>query len=284
MGGAIAMVVSDLDGTLLDSRGRLGEGNRAALAAVGRAGVLRVVATGRSLWSLRQVLAPEAPIDYAIFSSGVGVLAWPRGRLLRLRAMRRREALEAVRVARALGLDLMVHAAAPANHHFFYLRGARRARPNPDFARRCRRYRRYARPWPGFLPGRTRVSQLVAIEPPGGPSRHRELAARLRGLEVVRTTSPLDHRSRWTEVFPPGVSKSSAAAWLCARHGIDPGAVLALGNDYNDRDLLAWAGQARVVGNAVAALRERYPVVADNDRQGVAEALAAWLGGKVACG
>ena len=42
------MLVTDLDGTLLDSASRLSSRNRVALEALGAAGVVRVVATGRS--------------------------------------------------------------------------------------------------------------------------------------------------------------------------------------------------------------------------------------------
>ena len=52
----MAMVVTDLDGTLLDAGARLGAENRQALERLGEAGSLRVVATGRSLHSAEAVL------------------------------------------------------------------------------------------------------------------------------------------------------------------------------------------------------------------------------------
>ena len=70
-----------------------------------------------------------------------------------------------------------------------------------------------------------------------------QVASLLPDLTVIRTTSPLDHRSTWIEVFPREVSKSQAAAWLAARHGIRRGDVCAVGNDYNDRDLLEPRGR-----------------------------------------
>ena len=81
------------------------------------------------------------------------------------------------------------------------------------------------------------------------------------------------------EIFAPEVSKSGAAAWLAASCGIAREEVCAVGNDYNDEDLLSWAGRAYVVGNAPPALRSRFVTVADNDHGGVAEAAARWLAG-----
>ena len=97
---------------------------------------------------------------------------------------------------------------------------------------------------------------------------------KVTGLTVL-TTSPLDHRSRWIEIFPPAASKSLAAEWLRTRHGVDHDEVVAVGNDYNDRDLLEWARHAYVVANAAPSLRARYAVVASNDDEGFAEAMAA---------
>ena len=63
-------------------------------------------------------------------------------------------------------------------------------------------------------------------------------------------------------MFSREVSKSPAAAWLAARHGIPRGGVCAVGNDYNDRDLLEWAGASYVVANAAAVLSARHDDVA----------------------
>ena len=103
-----------------------------------------------------------------------------------------------------------------------------------------------------------------------------QVASLLPDLTVIRTTSPLDHRSTWIEVFPREVSKSQAAAWLAARHGIRRGDVCAVGNDYNDRDLLEWAGSSYVVANAAPELRTRHDVVAAGGHCGVAEAIRRW--------
>ncbi len=269
------MVVTDLDGTLLDSRGRLSEGNRAALRALGHAGVLRVVATGRNLHSALLAMPADTPIDYLVFASGAGTMHWPERRLLHACHMDDDDALAAAGCLRELGLDFMLHAAVPDNHRFWYHRAGS---GNADFERRLARYLDHCAPWPETEP-RGPFSQLLAIQPPGSGPRHEELVLALAPLSVIRTTSPLDHRSFWYEVFARGVSKAAGASWLARRHGIDCGAVLAVGNDFNDEDLLAWAPHPRVVANAPAPLRERYRQVASNDEDGFAVAVREWLPG-----
>ena len=70
------MVVTDLDGTLIRSDRTFADDDLEALRVLGSEGIVRVIATGRSLYSARLVLDPEFPIDYLIFSTGAGILEW----------------------------------------------------------------------------------------------------------------------------------------------------------------------------------------------------------------
>ena len=279
----MAMVVTDLDGTLLDTRAQLGSENRRTLERLGETGSLRVIATGRSLHSAELVLDAEFPIDYLVFSSGAGILDWSNRELLAAHAMDAEHVQAALDLLLARGLAFMVHLGVPDNHHFYYHGGAdqvggraigQATENNPDFHRRCQRYEKFAQPLDGRSVGVQEVSQFLVIEAPGSESHYDALVAELAHLNVVLTTSPLDHCSRWIEIFPASASKSQAADWLRHRHGVDHGAVVAVGNDYNDRDLLEWARHSYVVSNAPAALKSRYAVVSSNDDQGFAEAVS----------
>ena len=106
---------------------------------------------------------------------------------------------------------------------------------------------------------------------------HERTVARARealpNLRVVRTTSPLNGRSLWLEILPRHVSKASAGQWLSDHLGIQHTRTFAVGNDYNDEALLAWANESAVVAGAPEALRTRFTEVAGNDRDGVADAI-----------
>ena len=295
------MVVTDLDGTLFQRQKRVSAANLDALQRLGRERVLRVIATGRNLYSARKVLPPEFPVDFVIFSTGAGIMDWPTQRLVRVVTMRPGELERAFRLLRGLRLDFMVHRPVPENHYFVYFASGRE---NPDFRARLGIYREFATPGSdGALPMR-RASQLLAIEPqpdaqgdapdpatgvssaggpppefpvPAAPSLLEVLRGELRGLNVVRTTSPLDGRSRWIEIFPAEVLKSLAASWLAARFGIDRSTVLALGNDFNDLDLLQWAPHAFLVGGAAPELLGRFPQVSTGGEQDFSAAVERWL-------
>ena len=268
------LVVTDLDGTLLDSASRLGGADRRALEALGRNGTVRVVATGRSLYSARTVMPADFPIDYLVFSSGAGIVSWADGRLLRSRTMARSLVSDLVARLRTLALDFMVHHAAPDTHCFHFFRASDGG--NTDFERRIERYARFSRPLCGGdgLPGEVEeVSQLLVVEPPGSASCLDLLAREFKDVHVVRTTSPLDHASTWIELFPIGVSKAHASDWLRERHAIEPAHTVAVGNDYNDLDMLEWADRACVVSNAPPSMRARFKVVRSNDEGGFTDAV-----------
>ena len=274
------MLATDLDGTLLDAHSRLSTANREALVRLGAAGVLRVVATGRSLYSARKVIAQDWPIDYLVFSSGAGIVDWRKGRLVRAVHLSREEAACGVELMLQMELDFMLHGPVPDNHRFWYRRVSSN---NADFDRRVDRYTESAVAWPGMSAilatleraagaGGARFCQLLAVVAPDGESHLAEIARALPELSVIRSTSPLDHRSLWIEIFPPTVSKSQAVAWLCAEHGIQRSGVAALGNDYNDEDLLEWAASGWVVGNAAAPLLRKFSALPSNDADGFARA------------
>ncbi|MFO7706781.1 MAG: HAD family hydrolase [Desulfobacterales bacterium] len=274
---AAGLFITDLDGTLLNTERELPAAARSALQRLGGSGVVRVVATGRSLYSFNTVASAGWPVDFVIFSTGAGVLQHPGGRILRRVSLENAEVCTAFDALCALGLDVMVQRPIPDSHEFgFKVQNA----SNPDFERRLALYHPFAFPLDGGIGGFGPATQLVAIVP--ADEGRRALAAvrsRLAGFTVVQTTSPLDGRSTWIEVFPAEVSKSLTAAWLAAKLGVPRERTVSVGNDYNDLDLLEWTGTRFVVANAPGDLGPRFPRVASNNEGGVAEAVDIWLAG-----
>ena len=270
------MVVSDLDGTLLRSDGTMNKRDMVALEKLGREGFVRVIATGRSLFSLGKVLPQKFPADYMVFSTGVGISAYPSNRLLTSVKLQPAEVRTAVHILQDLQLDFSIQEPVPHNHRFqYWLSG----RANPDFASRLDLYRDFCQPLPSTLEGLGPAAQLIAILPAHEDATTFSMVReRLPTLTVVRATSPLDHQSIWAEIFPAKTGKGKAVAWLAAKVGIDSENILAIGNDFNDVDLLDLAGTGFMVDNAPPELKTLYPTVAANNRAGVAEAISKWLG------
>jgi hypothetical protein len=259
------MLVCDLDGTLLLRGAPFDARDVHALHELGARGVVRAIATGRALATAKRVIPVDFPIDYLIFSSGAGILDWRSQALLVSHTLQPREAELAIGVFLAHGLDFMIHAPIPEQHIF---RFHRTGKPNPDFEHRLARYAADGRVFEQSA-APTPASQLLAVCPRGDPEEPFETLRReLSGLSVIRATSPLDGRSMWIEAFARGVSKSQAAAWIAQTKGVAREDTWAIGNDYNDWDLLTWAGRAAVLVEAPATMRAEFRAVSS---------LNAWL-------
>ena len=98
----------------------------------------------------------------------------------------------------------------------------------------------------------------------------------LKEFNLIRTTSPLDHKTLWIEIFPKNVSKSSAASWLAEKLSIKKKNILAVGNDYNDQDLLEWSGTSYIAENGPEDLKKKFKNVPSNDSNAVKTAILNW--------
>ncbi len=257
--------LTDFDGTIKPEGGApVLPADLEALRELGRRGWFRVVATGRSLFSFVTAWEPGLEFDALIFSSGAGLCAWGAmgpGPLLTARVFEPDQARAALTAALSLGFGFFAYHAPPDNHHFYYHRPLREPK---GFARRLEIYAVQARPWrQAYLDHPVeRLSQVLLMVP---AERADEVQAGFLhlapGLSVVQASSPFGDGHLWLEIFPPGVSKGRAAADLATRLGLSAGRAVALGNDYNDRDLLQWAGRPFVTADAPPELRALYPAM-----------------------
>jgi Cof subfamily protein (haloacid dehalogenase superfamily) len=273
----IGLFVMDFDGTLLRSDRTFSSIDLDALKQLGERGVVRTIATGRSLYSFNTVAMSDLPVDFVIFSTGTGVLRRDEGKIIRSVSLESHEVRRICDVLKVQRLDFMVHRIIPDNHMFAYFRSND---GNLDFERRIGLYRQFSIDLrladEDFGP----ATQVLAVVSSGNAIPALEKCRNeLTDFNVIQTTSPLDGKSTWIEIFPPAVSKSLTAAWLAEGLGIDKRRIVSVGNDYNDLDLLEWTDTSYVVGNAPQDLKNRFTGVASNDNGGVAEAAQRWLKG-----
>jgi Cof subfamily protein (haloacid dehalogenase superfamily) len=269
------LFVCDFDGTLLRSDRSFSNADLKALSQLDALGIVRVIATGRSIYSLNTVSISDLPVDFIIFSSGAGIIQHPGGNIIRKVSLEAHEVNRAIAVLQADNLDFMVQRPIPDNHVFGYFESTP---DNEDFKRRIELYSQFAFPLDENSDGFGPATQLIAILPPGDSQPALDdIRKKLPDFNIIQTTSPLDGQSIWIEVFPPNVSKSHAVAWLTAEFGLDSAQTLSIGNDYNDLDLLDWTANSFVVENAPDDLKDRFPVVASHNESGVAEAVQRWL-------
>jgi len=105
------------------------------------------------------------------------------------------------------------------------------------------------------------------------------------GLENSITVSRTEYQLRdlsIVDVLNHGCSKGHALERWARYRGIAPSEVMAIGDNYNDVEMLAFAGRPFIMGNACEDLRRRgWEVTLPNDQNGLAAAIEQVLGAKV---
>ncbi|MBQ7651187.1 MAG: HAD hydrolase family protein, partial [Victivallales bacterium] len=120
---------------------------------------------------------------------------------------------------------------------------------------------------------------FIAVLPPD-EARINAIRAALSGYSVIRATSPMDNHTVWLEIFNQNAGKGNSAKWLAHEYlpskGINVTTVYAIGNDYNDLDMLEFADFGFLAPSAPSSLKERFPVTTQDTDGALAEAVANW--------
>jgi Cof subfamily protein (haloacid dehalogenase superfamily) len=138
-----------------------------------------------------------------------------------------------------------------------------------------------------LIDGEDPIQGMVA----GGVAKMREAEQALKAsawsgsCECVKTEYPGRDLSI-LDLLPAGVSKGWALERLAVRLGVDRKETMAIGDNWNDVDMLEWAGQGVMMGNAARELRAMaktrgWKQAPSNDREGVAQVLEAAVARRV---
>lgn len=266
------MVITDLDGTLLDSRHQLSSINRKTLERLPYKGVTRVVATGRSVYSAYKVMEADFPLDYLIFSTGAGILDWKIKEVIYKNVLEKTIVSDIIDILIQNDVSFMLHQEIPDNHYFYYMSNGMHT---DDFASRLMIYSNYAQSFDYSKHKEIQATQLICMfEEIDSFIRTKEMLDPISsGLSLIQATSPLNNKSVWLEIFSAGVNKSNAAKQLAGMLNIRQSETISIGNDWNDEDLLTWTKSSYVVANSPDELKERFTVVGSNDENGFTEAV-----------
>lgn len=253
------MVLVDLDGTLLNSTKKIGDKDWKTLVKLGSEGIIRVFATGRTLYSAMTVLNKSTPFDYLIFSSGAGIVNWNNVEIIYKTALYKEQIVETERILRNLGVNFSIQHPIPENHKYFYYQAKK---TNTDFEWRNNLYRDYSIALNSAYPLKQATQFLVILE---NETDFEIVRNKIPNLKVIRATSPIDGKSIWLEIFPENVSKAFGGKHLCEMLGISERDTVGIGNDYNDIDLLKWTHQSFAVANSPEIIRSMFTICADNE-------------------
>lgn len=267
------VVFTDLDGTLLMNDKQISSEDRTSLSRLGELGILRVIATGRNMRKVREVVPDSVPFDYVIFSSGAGIFDWQENRLVEKRNFTQQQAGELVRFFVTHDLSFLVFDAVPENHLFHYFSGSEYCF---DFEAYLKSHAATARLFDSATYRQLPASQFLIVMPSSErqySSLKQKLEEQFDFVKIIRSTSQTNPDYIWMEIFPENVSKGHGAATLCSLRGIDRMETIGIGNDYNDIDLLDFTAVSYLTSNAPDPLKNGYKITTDNMNSGVTVAL-----------
>ncbi len=244
----IALIALDIDGTLVGDDLHIGSDTRAAIRAVRALGLPVSLITGRMVSSalrFARELELEAPIigyQGALIREMPAASSVRPGRLLVHTPLRAEVAREVVVWTRQQGLDPHV------NHLERFI--VRSDDPRAD------EYTAFMGAPPQLEDDLVRSIRhpVTKVMCAGEPPLPTEVAPRARvrfaGLADVTVSHP-----HFLEFVAPGVSKGRAVRWLARRLRVPLGAVLAIGDQWNDIEMLAEVGHGTAMPTAPAEVR-----------------------------
>jgi Cof subfamily protein (haloacid dehalogenase superfamily) len=283
---AIRLIALDLDGTLLTSRGEVSEGNRLALAKAREMGVRVALVTGRRFRDARP-LALELGLDLPLISHNGALTKHARTLetvavwLLPLEAARevlrigREHAMDAMVSDDHTGKGLLVYDHLSDDNYAFsrYIAWSRRIHGEEaeEAVRRVPSLFDYLDHAPVHISFSGTVGQMQVL----GDVIRSELKERVKIFSTIYRKQDF----ALLDILHPEVSKGVGVAAAAAEYGIMREEVLAAGDNFNDLEMLHYAGTPVIMGNADASLQDiaGFHATATNDEDGVALAIERFV-------
>jgi Cof subfamily protein (haloacid dehalogenase superfamily) len=283
----IKLLALDLDGTLLNSRGKISEENKQAIRKAEEKGVLVTIATGRRFRDARPV-ALEIEFNAPIVTHNGALLKFAESlETVAFSLINTPTVREILRVGKEFGGDALVSVDPHGKGTLLYERISDENLP----------LRKYIA-WSRSLHGEDAEESVRHVESLENIIGHTEVvhisfsgACRtMNSLQIVLESELKDTVNILATVYPqldftlldilpPDASKGIGVEKLAALHGCAPENVMVCGDNLNDLEMLEYAGTPVVMGNASPELLEndKYHKTLSNDESGVAIAIERFI-------
>jgi len=283
----IRLLALDLDGTLLDSRGVVPQANVDAIRAAEEKGVLVTIASGRRFRDARP-LGIELELNAPLVTHNGALLKYAQSmETVAYSLIDPATSLEIVRVGKEFGGDALVSADPHGKGSLYYDRVSDNNIPLQKYLTWAERLHGddagHAVSHVERLEDELERIEVIHISFSGACSRMCDMQGFLEdelgdSVNILATIYPqLDFTL--IDILPPDASKGHGLEKLAAINGLRSDSVMAIGDNFNDLEMLEFAGTAVVMGNADPSLLERpeFYTTVSNDEAGVAAAIERFI-------
>jgi len=264
----IKLISIDVDFTLVNDDKKVPKENRKAILwARYQRGVHIAINSGRIAPSVRTYME-EIGIDDAYPSLGGCIVQKADGTIIEEHSIDNRVALEIRNIGRSLDCGMFMY------HHdnWFLDHGMEYWADSETKASRTKGSLTDLE----VLLGTTKPNKILAahLNPDITTELEKQVKARFSDVVDCFKSSPW-----YLEIVPKGVNKGTAIQALCRHYGIGKDNVMAIGDYYNDVDMLNASGLPVAMANSPSDVKDiaKYVTEADNNHSGVAEAIYKFI-------
>jgi len=268
----VRLLALDIDGTLLRSDKTISARTRLAIERACADGVRVVLVTGRRHPSARRVALDLGGVVGLVLHNGALVVE--DGHVLRCRPLSRSVARLAIEAGRSAGVEPVLHCGSGGEGWLLVDAAARLSGLVGYYLERSRDEVRVVPDLLGAVEAEDPIQVMFGGTQAEMAALLSPLAAALGGgARIERTVYPASGVVL-LDVIHPSAGKAEALAFLQGRWGIGASETLAIGDNWNDREMVESAGLGFVMGNADPDLLALgLPVLPANDDDGVARAV-----------
>lgn len=283
----IKLLALDLDGTLLDSSGKITDANKNAIKAAENKGVLVTIATGRRFRDARPV-ALEIELNAPVVCHNGALLKYAESlKTVSVELIKTPTVFEILRVGKDFGGDALVSCNPDTKGTLLYESISDKNLPLKKYVEWAKRlHGDEAEEAVNRVDSLTEIisdERVIHISFSGTCAPMAELQDYLTAelgvtVNILATIYPqLDFTL--LDILPPHASKAHGLNQLAKIHGFSAENVMAIGDNFNDLEMLEYAGTPVVMGNAALELLEREDFFSteSNDESGVAVAIERFI-------
>jgi Cof subfamily protein (haloacid dehalogenase superfamily) len=275
----IRLLAVDIDGTLLDSRGRLPDAHHEALAAAAARGISVALVTGRSFHFTRHVL-DRLLLPVTVIVNNGAVVKQRDGTTLMRQVLPRDAARAVLEHTRAFEDCVAIVFDRPDVDDERQIVYERMDWTHPQRSGYYEKNKAFIASAPASLADALADDDPIQVMFNGGVEPMRALVRDLKSVPMAGRYSVAitEYELRdfsLVDVNAAGCSKGTTLARWAAEQGCRREEVMAVGDNLNDLEMLDFAGTAVVMGNAADVVKRArsFYVTGTNDEGGLADAI-----------